>query len=75
MDEEGLEPSRMLFHSILSAARIPIPPLVLIKFWRRRWDLHPRMGVLQTPALATSPRRRYFAYFATSFRAESIVPL
>lgn len=30
-------------------------------FWRRRRrDLHPRMGVLQTPVLATSPRRQKF---------------
>src|SRR3989344_1916252 len=25
---------------------------------RRRWDLHPRIAVLQTAALATSPRRQ-----------------
>ena len=32
-----------------------------MKIWQRRWwDLHPRMGVLQTLALATSPQRHIF---------------
>ena len=49
--------------SILSAVRIPIPPLDHTNLiWRSGWDSHPRIAVLQTAVLTTSPPDHYFRY-------------
>ena len=51
-----LELARYCYRGILSPLCLPVPPPGRLYFLRSRWELHPRIAVLQTAALATSPR-------------------